>query len=649
MKDKILIKRNVLRISGKQDENAPIYAVKLLNQFGIIVDKPKYLSVSNLKTVADFYGVEIPRGFYRNPQHTKYFTCDQLLIEQMVSYFTVAICGEYSLNEEVFTRKPVFNKALPNYEEGKEVKVRYYRMLDDDECEQLLKELAVNLRDYTRPWSVDERTEFKWLYSNGYYNGELLMCRDNAIEMFLEYKNKQFASMLDKKDVVKMSVAKFGEKRRLAFTDDDKTLFAIAVKSARNCPLTRKQAKYFNAIVKNVGLKMPKSNNDESAYKLALKELKSGDVMGAVRIFASHGSLLQRNLVFLLSRANVDQAREIVDMIKCDNPTALIQLLYGVASDDGKSKRRFSFVTNRLFKIHEETDYELQWRKSVLSEEKHAILIDALRSRIGEYYTAHPLSGKIYVNEQFKKIALPFNTSASGSGLDVLPTGSRLPIRGEYIRTFCYWNDAFDIDVSLELIKDDGEQECLYWCNYSQNPYGEDVLFSGDARGDNGAEYYDIKIEQMRKKGYKYIVLCLNGYASTLESGEIYCGYQDKDNLETEAWSAKNMELKMRVKGETRNYFGFAFDLENRETVILNRLIKNDSRVADVRLLNGIVKYLSERYLETFNAYDLLSMRGDLVERPEDADIVFDAEYAPTEGQKVVRPHEIESLVNLLK
>lgn len=649
MKDKILIKRRVLRITDGSRENAAAYAVKLLNQFGIIVDKPKYLSAANVKTVADFYGTNVPEGFYKNPQDLQYFSADELLIEQLASYFTVEICGERSLNEEVFTRKPVFAKALPDYEEGKEVKVRNYRMLTEEECETLLSEITADLCGYTRKWSLDESAEFKWLYLNGYYDGEYLKCKDNAIEMFLEYKNRAFARMLDKKDVVKMSVSKFGERKTLDFSDDDSILFAVAVDCARDCPLTKKQAKYFNSIVKNAKLNAPKATNEGSVYKRALGKLKSGDVVGAAQVYAANGSLLERNIVFLLSRSSAEEALQIANMLKSDNPIVLIQLLYGISVDDGTSKRVFAFVNNRLFKTHEETDYEFTYRKSVLKPEIREILKQTLYSKIREYYSGKPALGKIYISEQFKKVALPLNTSATGTGLDVLSTGSRLPIRGEYLRTFCYWSKAFDIDASVIFVKDNGESACLYWGNYSKKEFGKSVLCSGDDRSANGAEYCDFKIDEVLKLGYKYAIFCLNGYGSTLDEGEIYCGYQDKSNLKTRAWSAKNIEFKIHVKGKTRSYIGFAFDFENRETVVLNRLLNSDFRVVDLSSVKNVEEFLNADYLNVFNMFALLSMRGETVDCAENADVVFDADYLPREDQRAVRPFETEKLVALLK
>ena len=37
----------------------------------------------------------------------------------------------------------------------------------------------------------------------------------------------------------------------------------------------------------------------------------------------------------------------------------------------------------------------------------------------------------------------------------------------------------------------------------------------------------------------------------------------------------------------------------------------------------------------------------EVVSTPEEADVVFDATYTPTEAQKVIRPYEVEKLVQL--
>ena len=229
MRAYLLAKRRLLEI-GEKSANSAYLVAKLINQFGVFVDKPDLVSEANVKTIAQFYSAKIPAGFYSNPQDMQYFTTEELYLEQLISYINIAINGEYSLEEKVFERIELFSKVLPEYKQGEEVKIRKYTLVTKAEADKFLKELMADFCKYSRPWSVDELAEFKWLYSNGFYNGQPLMCRDNAIDMFLTYKNEEFAKMLDLKDVVKMSFKKYGWQKQLKITDEDKVFFQIAVK-----------------------------------------------------------------------------------------------------------------------------------------------------------------------------------------------------------------------------------------------------------------------------------------------------------------------------------------------------------------------------------------------------------------------------------
>ena len=111
--------------------------------------------------------------------------------------------------------------------------------------------------------------------------------------------------------------------------------------------------------------------------------------------------------------------------------------------------------------------------------------------------------GKVYVADNFYKVALPVNTSASGKGIDVPPTGTRLPITAPNIRTFVHWENAFDIDSSVVAYDEDGKViTTMNFCNYSGKYFGNDLLFSGDVTSDKGTEYFDLKLEGL------YYLIC---------------------------------------------------------------------------------------------------------------------------------------------
>ena len=107
----------------------------------------------------------------------------------------------------------------------------------------------------------------------------------------------------------------------------------------------------------------------------------------------------------------------------------------------------------------------------------------------------------------------------------MLPAGSRIKVNGNYIRTFCYWKNVFDIDTSALFIKDDFNKNNDYvelsWRNYNTLPLGKSALSSGDCRDENGAEYQDFKIDELLELGYRYVIYTLNGYGGKLNEGDI--------------------------------------------------------------------------------------------------------------------------------
>lgn len=648
MKEKILIKRGLLQDGGVIDKNAPYLATKLLNQFGVVVDKPELLSQSHLETIASFFGVNIPKSFYNNPQDTKHFTCEELLIEQLVSYFKISYVGTNSTNENDFDRVEIFKKVLPNYKDGDEMVLRTYKIISNIECNDFLYSLVDDFSKYTRPFSQDELNEFKWLYMNNFYCDQHINCKDNAISLFLEYKNINFAKMLDKKDVVKLSVQMKGELPNFTFDENEKTLLNVAISNAYDCPLTKKQAKYFNTIAKKVGAKITKEDNSDSPLRLCKELIKKDEVVNASKLLAKNGSLLERNLVWLLSRATPSESMEILELIKVKNPIVLFQLISGIINDEYSEPRTFTFTKNNKVKTHTETENEYRYRKSHLSIGTKNMLRKFVSNEISSYYKNLSPLGDIYLSDEFKNVAIPLNTSATGSGLDILPTGSRLPIKNDYIRAFCYWKNAFDIDTSVIFVHKTGRRDVAFWGNSNEKQYGESYLCSGDDRSANGSEYSDFKISELKELGYTHAIYTLNGFNSNLNSGEIYCGYQNKSDLDTIVWSGKNIEMKINVKGDSRAYMGFAIDFETNEIIVLNQMMSSDDRVVNASDMKIIKPVLNKDFLNEFNMYKILSYRGNLVNDPHLAKIVFDRDYIGNENQNVIKPTQIEKLVGFV-
>jgi hypothetical protein len=431
---------------------------------------------------------------------------------------------------------------------------------------------------------------------------------------------------------------------------------ATYIPYVKHCPMSKKQAKYFNKITSLCGIKMlTKATNAQSPDRRALKFMAEGNVVAAADIYASSGSMLERRIKMLLSRANPQEAVEILNMIPAENPIVLYQLLSNLSADDSNS-RTFTFYHNNKVKTHRETEYETKYRKSRLNEATRKFLADVCIEKIKEYYRTLPTLGKIYVAENFYKLGMPTNTSASGKGIDVLPIGSRMPCTGNSIRTFVHWKKAFDIDSSLIIVDKDDNLSTTGWFNYGGKPCGNDICFSGDITGANGAEYFDINLDALATRGYKYVIQTFHGFRSKLDSGEIYAGYQNKENLNTKAWDPKNIEMQFKVYGDSRACIAFAIDIQSREVIILNQIIDDDDRVVRPSGFKTIEKYLQPNYLD-INIGMIAECRGEIVSDPVEANVVFDDsyvqkveenEFADVTAQEIIRSYELEKLVALV-
>jgi hypothetical protein len=639
----ILISRRMLLSEGTpvlQDpkrklENAYLNSF-LFSNFGIIVNKPELLTKEMVKDISDIYKLNVPKSYFANPQDTKFYTADELFIEQCLSYFLA-----YGMEE---SHVHVFDKKLPDYPVGEEIKIREFKILSEEEVDKELEEITKAYATYKRPWSLDEQNEFLVLYNNGqgFYNfiDMPVLCGDNAVFMLTYDVN--FAKFLFKKDVVKLSIEKAGERKELIMDTETKKFIKSIIPLVKDCPMSKKQAKYFNKLIQITGANLRKVDNKQSPNRLAIEKIKAGDIIGAADVFAKNGSLLERNIKFLLSRANPIEAAVILNMLSDKNPAVLYQLMSTINADNEEA-RTFSFFAKNKVKTHVETDYEARWRKSRLNDATKKLVHDICFEKIANHYKSAEKLGKVYVDSKFYRVAMPVNTSASGKGIDVPATGTRLPITGTKIRSFVHWEDAYDIDSSVVLEHSNGTLDTINYCNYSRVNYSGAARFSGDITGPKGTEYFDLDLESLKNQGINRVVFTFHGFCSTLNDGEIYCGYQNKEDFNTKAWDPKNIELKIHVKGEKRAYVAFAVDLETNEIIVLNLMRDDDSRVVSPKDFEAIKAFMDPAKLE-LNMGLIAEWRGEVVETPEEAEVIFSDDYQALEGQKVIRSFDVEKL-----
>ncbi|MBR1846580.1 MAG: hypothetical protein IJ787_02570 [Bacilli bacterium] len=609
---------------------------------GVLFSNPEYVDDEVLQAVKDILGFSVPPSFYENPQDTKLFSCSELLIEQAISYF-------FAYGTSI-GRIEIFDKELPAYPVGEERVVRKLTIIGPDQVDGYLKEAAMDYCAYKRPFSIGEEAMFLHLIEDGYFTPDMkISCRDNIFVALQTYP--ELAKCLTQKDIVKRSIALFGADTEFRPDPARKEEFKSAMELAAKCPLSKRQAKYYNKIRKFVYGVKGKETNVDSPYRALEHFAKRGDALEAARRISDKGSLLERNLKFLLSRStNHQEALSILRMLPDKNPTVLIQLYASFLGDKPDAARLFSFIADRRVVTHVETSAEIRSRRTNLSPTMCKLARKEIKEKIASYYRGQPSLGKIYLSPQMYRVAVPINTSAGGTGIDVYPAGTRIPFDGKYIRIFCYWKDVLDIDASLGLVRDLSidesyqlaPSEILDWRVMHRKPFGGDALCSGDCTGYEGAEYQDLNIEGLCQRGFRYAIACINGYGGKLNEGEIYQGVQVKDCIDTAAWDPKNITFKMNVCGNSRAFTGFAIDLERKEIIVINQINTGAQVLGRTQILTA-KKYLDKRCID-INMGFILSYMGKVVGTKEEADVVFDEEYQ-SDTQLVVRPYDIAALI----
>ena len=354
------------------------------------------------------------------------------------------------------------------------------------------------------------------------------------------------------------------------------------------------------------------------------------------------------------------------------NPVVLIQMLQKYSMYDvyaEKLPRTFVFNRNNRTHTHTETAAELQHRKSHLNEHKVNMLVNSIRGSLKK--TLKGRVGKVWIDPEMKKIAVPLQMSSGSSGYGVLPTGSRIKIpEGRFIRAFTYWEKVNDIDLSCFGINRDGYQKEFSWRSMYANQ-GTDITFSGDQTSgyNGGSEYFDIDIDSFKSNypDMRYVVFCNNVCSrETFKNCTCFAGFmiRDSDYHKVPVWKGekndsekvtpvlfdpKTVATSFRIDSDSTFAYLFAIDLDNREMVWLNIARADTVHVAGTTSMAFLYKYFD--IANAFSVADLYEFAGTPVDDYREADILVcnhEIEGPLRENQEFVSAWDYEKILKVL-
>ena len=254
--------------------------------------------------------------------------------------------------------------------------------------------------------------------------------------------------------------------------------------------------------------------------------------------------------------------------------------------------------------------------------------------------------GSVWIDPQLKDYIVPFSQRADSKGLRLVSRGSKLPFpKGNTLRFFCWWKESaqerVDLDLSAVLYNDKWDDMCRI--SYT-NLKAKDInsCHSGDiTSAPKGAcEFIDIDIESALAQGVRYVTMSVLSYSSQSFQNipEAFCGWMGRQHPKSgEIFDPKTVQDKIDLVGEAKMYIPLVFDLKTRRAIYADMPItSNNGGLINVEA-NMSTLALMGNSITNWNKMDLHTLftlhgkaRGEIVERVDDADIIFSVDHGIT-------------------
>lgn len=253
--------------------------------------------------------------------------------------------------------------------------------------------------------------------------------------------------------------------------------------------------------------------------------------------------------------------------------------------------------------------------------------------------------GKVYVDPRYKGVPIPKDTRTETSGMRPITKGTRLdiPKDTEVIRAFIYWKGQ-DLDLSASLLdKDLGYHSHVSYTNLRD----EWAAHSGDVTNapHGGSEFIDIRLSDLdrmaERENVGYVAFQVNVYRGDqfAQTEDCMFGFMPREDMRSgEIYEPNKVDQAFDLKSNSMCSTTMLYDIENRQMIWSDLDIRMDNakgieldraQGGNVeRTINNVTAAVySTLHQETPSMYDVLTKnaecRGELVDNPKDADIIF--------------------------
>jgi hypothetical protein len=356
------------------------------------------------------------------------------------------------------------------------------------------------------------------------------------------------------------------------------------------------------------------------------KAFKQSFEAGLQKVSERPGELMRR-MDWMIRTNDFAKRKIIFNILKNAAPRISNKVLYEAYGHFGQrdvEKQRTIMIKGARKKTSLPT---LSPMRMDLIEEVQGSILNALSFK---YSQMDPL-GKVWLDEELRKIPLPSNMRSLNSALKPTIRGQRTPIGNKdskVIRAYVHWFDekgVRDLDLTATFVGSRGV-EVIGWNGTHSGLIG---CYSGDIRHRQGAcaEYIDIDVKNAISAGYQYVVMDVRNYngGTLAEITDCVFGYMEREFPKAgEIFVPSTLANSVRLQSPSSNSIMAVIDLSTMEYIFLD-IDQNGIPVASAnvqQLLDAIKPYTE---LPKFSVYDLLTLhidaRGVNVKDEDKADI----------------------------
>lgn len=371
--------------------------------------------------------------------------------------------------------------------------------------------------------------------------------------------------------------------------------------------------------------------------------VKAGDVETAVKeSMRMPGEFMRRFDKLYRMAIEKDKADIVLDAM---NKVASAAGIATVTGTIGSLEQRDKDDTMRYFKAKSGKTYntDKKNRKAFTQEQLDAAINTAMKG-LSEKFEGKAPMGRVFVSDTIKDVKIPVDIRNASAGIGVVTSGSKMPVPDDwtFIRFFVGWtnmkplknNVHTRIDIDLTTTFCDKDMNRVDFCGWNGGKADDGYLYSGDVQDggpwnkDGRAEFIDIDMEVLRKRGVKYVIPQINSYTGQKfrEQPNTCFGVMKRSKADMgKPYEPVSVVNRFVLDTESTMAMPYMIDIEENQIIWMNA--SADSNVAlrsfgDIERMVGKTQSSAVMSLDKLVKANVIA-NGEFVFTPAEADLVF--------------------------